>query len=225
MLTNVVMLNFCYDVPVKLFSVHLLAMAGFLVLPDLGRLASLLVLNRKVEPAPMQPLFARKWLDRGALVLSSVFVLGMTAYLLYDAQRVRREFGDLAPKPPLYGIWNVEEMVTDGKARPPLVTDGTRWQRVIFSRPQVLAIQLMNDSRERYALALDTSAKRLKLTKRDDPERKSSLSYRELGPRLLTLEGSFEGHRLQARLRRVDKPEFRLVSRGFHWINEYPFNR
>src|ERR1043165_6968525 len=34
---NVVMLNFCYDVGVKLFSVHLLAMAAFLMLPDASR--------------------------------------------------------------------------------------------------------------------------------------------------------------------------------------------
>jgi len=224
-LTNVVMMNFCYDVPVKQFSAHLLAMAVFLALPDLGRLASLLVLNREVEPAPMRPLFARKWLDRGTLVLRSVFVLGMTIYVLHDAHQIRREFGDLAPKPPLYGIWNVEELVIDGRARPPLVTDETRWRRAVFSRPQVLSIQLMNGSRQRYTLRLDTGAKKLALSNRDDPGKKSRLSYRQPDPRLLVMEGSFEGHQLRARLRRVDAPDFRLVNRGFHWINEYPYNR
>ena len=51
---------------------------------------------------------------------------------------------------------------------------------------------------------------------------KSTLSYRQPGPQLLAIEGSFDGHRIRARLHRVDEPEFRLVSRGFHWINEYP---
>jgi hypothetical protein len=59
-LTNVVMLNFCYDVPVKLFSVHLLAMAVFLAVPDLGRLAGLLVLRRPVAPAADRPFFRRR---------------------------------------------------------------------------------------------------------------------------------------------------------------------
>ncbi len=224
-MTNVVMLNFCYDVPVKLFSAHLLAMAVFLALPDLGRLASLLVLNRGVEPAPMRPLFARKWLDRGALVLRTVCVLAYTVLLLNYAHQNSRRYGSLAPKPPLYGIWNVEEFVVDGRARPPLATDGTRWQRVIFSNSYMVAIQLMNDSRQRYMLEHDTARKRLGLSKLDDLDWKSTLSYKQLGPRLLAIEGSFDGHRLRARLRRVDAPEFRLVRRGFHWINEYPYNR
>jgi len=224
-LTNVVMMNFCYYVPVKQFSAHLLAMAVFLALPDLGRLASLLVLNRGAEPAPVRPVFTRKWLDRGALVLRTVLVLGYTVLMLNYAHNNSRRYGSLAPKPPLYGIWNVEEMVVDGRARPPLATGGTRWQRVIFSNSYTVAIQLMNDSRQRYMLEHDTGRKRLGLSKLDDLAWKSTLSYRQLGPRLLAIEGSFDGHRLRARLRRVDEPELRLVNRGFHWINEYPFNR
>ena len=48
-LANIVALNFCYDVPVKLYSVNLLLMAAFLAAPDATRLANALVLNR---PAP-----------------------------------------------------------------------------------------------------------------------------------------------------------------------------
>jgi hypothetical protein len=57
-LSNVVMLNFSYDVPVKLYSSHLLLMAVFLAAPDLRRLASLFVWNRRVPPAEQRPLFA-----------------------------------------------------------------------------------------------------------------------------------------------------------------------
>ena len=45
-LANVVALNFCYDVPVKLYSTNLLIMALFLLVPDFGRLLNVLVLNR-----------------------------------------------------------------------------------------------------------------------------------------------------------------------------------
>ena len=30
---------------------------------------------------------------------------------------------------------------------------------------------------------------------------------------------------LAARLKRIDDSKFLLKSRGFHWINEFPFNR
>jgi hypothetical protein len=58
-LANVFMLNVGYDVPVKVLSFHLLAMAVFLAAPDLGRLAELFLFNRTVEPAVLRPLFAR----------------------------------------------------------------------------------------------------------------------------------------------------------------------
>jgi hypothetical protein len=48
-MTNVAMLNFCYDVPVKLYSSHLLVMAFLIVLPDTGRLANVLIWNRPTE--------------------------------------------------------------------------------------------------------------------------------------------------------------------------------
>ena len=48
-MTNVAMLNFCYDVPVKLYSSHLLVMAILVVLPDVGRLANVLIWNRPAD--------------------------------------------------------------------------------------------------------------------------------------------------------------------------------
>ena len=63
------------------------------------------------------------------------------------------------------------------------------------------------------------------LTKRDDPAWKTSLSYHQPEPGLLALEGTLDGQKVRAKLRRADSPEFLLINRGFHWINEYPFNR
>jgi hypothetical protein len=38
------------------------------------------------------------------------------------------------------------------------------------------------------------------------------------------MEGTLNG-KIKARLRRAESSDFLLISRGFHWINEYPFNR
>jgi hypothetical protein len=224
-MTNVVLLNFSYDVPVKLFSSHLLLMAIFLALPDVRRLTNLLVFNRPAEPAEIRPLFQRKWLNWGGIALRTVAVIGFSIYMLNQAYEGSKQYGNLAPKPPLYGIWNVDELVIDGQARPPLVTDEKRWRRVVFDYPGTLAVHLMGDTRERYRLNLDPAKKALILTKRDDPKWRSRISYRQPGPQLLAFEGTFDGHKLQARLRKVDEKKYLLVSRGFHWINEYPLNR
>ncbi len=34
-----------------------------------------------------------------------------------------------------------------------------------------------------------------------------------------------DGHEIYAELRRIEAPEYLLVSRGFHWINEFPDNQ
>ena len=224
-MANVVILNFSYDVPVKIYSSHLLAMALFLALPDLRRLANLFVLNRPVKPAEIRPLFARRGLHRGALVFRTIFVAGFAVLLLYVTYDSYRIYGDPAAKSPLYGIWDVDELVVDGQVRPPLITDDSRWRRVVFDYPQMMAILRMSNTRDRYVLKLNTVRRTLALTRRDDPAWKSTLTYRRPEPGRLLLEGTFEGKKVQAVLRRTDNPEFRLTARGFHWINEYPFNR
>jgi hypothetical protein len=225
-MSNVVMLNFSYDVPVKVYSVHLLLMAVFLAAHDLRRLANVLVLNRPVEPAEVPPLFRRRWLARTAAAFAAVFILYETGTTLYGFYKEMEEYGSkAASKSPLYGMWNVEELVVDGKVRPPLVTDEKRWRRMFFNTPGRFAIQLMSDSRERYNLELDEKKRTLVISKRDDRNWKTTLVYRRPQPDVLFVEGLFDGHQVKARLRLTEPPEFLLVTRCFHWINERPLNR
>lgn len=224
-MSNVVMLNFSYDVPVKLYSSHLLAMAVFLALPDLRRLVDFFVLDRRVEPAGVRPLFQRKGWHHGSLVLRTVFIAGFAGLSLFGAWQATKTRGSRAPKGPFYGVWNVEELEVDGQVRPPLITDGERWRRVVFDRPKTLAVLLMSDSRESFAMDLDTAGKTMSLSKRDDPAWKATFSYEQPAPGNLRLAGTVDGRKVRARLRRADKSGFLLLDRGFHWINEYPFNR
>jgi hypothetical protein len=217
-LGNVVALNFFYDVPVKLYSLHLLAMAVFLIVPDLRRLIDMFVLGRRVEPIEIRPFFRRLWLRRGGLVLRTLLVLAWTAFLLNASYQ-----NSLTHAQPLDGLWNVDEMEIDGQARPPLVTDRERWRRVIFRYPSTMAVQLMSDSRERYTVNLDKGV--MTLSKREDAKWKATLSYAQSKPGLLTLEGTLDGRKIRVRLHSDKPPRFLLTTRGFHWINERPFNR
>ena len=53
---NVAVLNYCYDVPVKLYSTNLVLMAVFLLIPDLRRLFDIFVRNRAVPCADLNPI-------------------------------------------------------------------------------------------------------------------------------------------------------------------------
>jgi hypothetical protein len=41
----------------------------------------------------------------------------------------------------------------------------------------------------------------------------------------LQLDGLLGADSLHVRLHRIDETKFLLLSRGYHWINELPFNR
>jgi hypothetical protein len=225
-MSNVVMLNFSYDVPVKLLSTHLLAMAVFLCLPDMRRLANLFVLNRPADPSGARPVFREwKWLNRGAAVLGGLVAVTFTGLALHMAYDARMKYGDWAEKSPHYGIWNVEEFTLDGQARPEVMTDESRWRRVVFDHPEMVAIQLMTDARQRYGLKLDGNKQTLELSRRDKPDFKATFTYQQPEPELLTVDGSLDGHAIRARLRKQDVSKFQLTSRGFNWISEYPYNR
>src|SRR5436305_3869451 len=223
-MTNVVVLNFCYDVPVKQYSAHLLAMAIFLAAPDLRRLADLLVFHRAVPAIVDPPLFRKRWLRRTALALETVLLLAYSAYMLNVSYQQYRSFHDVAGKP-LHGIWFVDELAVDNQVRPPVVTDDSRWRYVVFDYSDLLSAVLMNGSRQRYVADLDTGKKTIALRKRDDPDWKAKLSYQEPAPGRLTLEGAIDGKQLRASLRKIDTPRFQLYTRGFHWVSEYPFQR
>lgn len=216
-MTHVVMLNFAYDVPVKIYSSLLLLAALVIAAPDARRLFDFFLRT------PEGPLFSQRKLRVAAAVIALLFVGATTAMALkqsWDQRTMIREmrFGST----PLLGVWNVDELTVDGVARPPLTTDLTRWRRLVVAGKQSGSIQLMDDSRTRFMLALD--GKQLTLTKRTEPNFKAVFDYRHEA-NALHLDGTFEGRKLVATLHKASEREFLLNSRGFHWINEVPFNR
>ena len=222
-MTNVVMLNYCYDVPVKLFSTHLLAIAIFLAVPGMVSLAGLLVLRRTVAPAAEPPFFRRRRWQIAALVVEVAVAIGFTASVVRMGYvQMTTFYGESSP---LAGIWNVDDLQIDGRPRDPQAVEILQWRRLVFDSATVLAIQSSSDSRQRYNLKLDAAHKTLALTRRDDPQWKSALTFGQPAADRLTLDGTFAGHRVQASLHHTARPKFLLESRGFHWVNEYPFNR
>jgi hypothetical protein len=225
-LANVVMLNLSFDVPVKLFSSHLLAQALFLAAPDLRRLIDFFLLNRTAEPAPEPPLIARARVRKIAEALVMVLFVAYVGYALLAAHKMSKTDGELAPKPPFYGIWTVDEMAIDGQVRPPLLTDPDRWRRVIFPYPDQLALQSLEGSTTYYDLKLTPVTHTLILGTFPRSKQKSyPLSYRETGAGRLEIEGAFKGRKIHATLHREEQSKYLLISRGFHWINEHPLNQ
>ena len=221
---QIFVLNMTYDVPVKLFSFHLVLLSLFLILPDWPRLRNFFLLNRTVSPAPDRVTRSPRR-SQVVLGLQLLFALYVTLSMAYGAKRSWFGFGGGAPKPPLYGIWNVDQMQIGDEVRPPLVTDERRWHRVIFDRPGRAVFQQMNDSLVVFAAKIDQESKTIELTKTDDKNWKATLSFARPAADRLTLNGPMDGNQMAMELRLVDREQFLVLNRGFHWVQERPFNR
>jgi len=207
-------LNMTYDVPVKLFSFHLIAMSLVLLGPELRRLAAFFFANRWVRPSPQPALFRTPRKNRVAVAVQAVFGLLLIAGNGYGAWTSWHRYGGGAPKSPLYGIWNVNQEAGGGP-----------WRRVIFDRPTLMTVQLPDEKFVNYGAAIDAKNGAIALTKGSDKNWKAGLQFRRLGQDQLTLDGEMDGRKLHVQLQLLDRGKLLLVSRGFHWIQEYPFNR
>jgi hypothetical protein len=187
-------LNMTYDVPVKLLSFHLVLMSLFLVAPNMRRLFDLFVLHRS-STLREEPSFGRGPLVRRNAAIAQV-AFGVVVFLLngYGTMRVWNMYGGGAPKSPLFGIWDVQQMTVDGEVRPPLLTDSTRWRRLIFQSPTGARFQRPNDSIKSYLAAIDTNARTLTLTTADAAKTRLALSYQRPSHERLLIDGTMDGH-------------------------------
>ena len=224
-LVQVFMLNMTYDVPVKLFSFHLILIALILLAPDFQRLANLFFLNRTANPSTQPQLFVSRRRNRIAVAVQIALGIVLLGSNVYGGWKSWHEYGGGQANSALYGIWNITEFSTDGESRPPLLTDNDRWRRAIFQFPTRMTFQRMDDSFAHYNNSIDTKQKTLELTKGDDKNWKAQFTFQRPTPDQLTLDGDIDNHKVHMQLELFDRNKFLLVSRGFHWIQENPFNR
>jgi hypothetical protein len=196
----------------------------FLLAPEARRLLNVLLLNRPAEPSTVVPLGRTIRARRLAVAAQTVFGAYLVGMNLNSALQSWTQYGGGAAKSPLYGIWTIEQMVINGETRSPLVTDFDRFRRVIFDRPTQAAFQRMNDTFVVYGAQIDTAAKTVTLT-RGTAASPGSFSYEQPAPDVLVLNGSIEGRNMRMHTRLLDRNSFLLVTRGFHWVQEYPCNR
>lgn len=222
-MVNVVLLNFCYDVPVKLFSSHLVLMACFLLLPALGPLMEMLVFHRAPEVPALDTLsFSSPWMNHGRRVIKSLFITFVILSLVLES-KARHDRSE--ERHSLSSLYEVESFVQNGTERPPLLTDKTRWRFMSMWYRGTFYIRWMNDAAQYFRLHLNEEAQTLTLTHPVNPREQYIFTYQKPDPEHLILEGRFRGDLLTIKLKRLEMNELPLLSRGFHWINEYPFYR
>ena len=215
------MLAMTYDVTAKLLAFHLILLSSFLLAPDVPRLVRFLLLRQTTSLSTEAQLFRGVRANRIALAAQIIFGLWLVGLYGFQCWGYWNIFGGGRQLPALYGIWEVKQMSIDEQLRPPLLTDSTRWRRAIFDYPGRMAFQRTDDSFAPYGASVNLPERTLALTKKGDKNWTASFTFQQPAEDRLTLDGRMDNHQVHMELQLIDRNSFVLVSRGFHWVQEF----
>lgn len=216
---NVMLINLCYGVVVKLFSMVVVLSAIVLVLHEVRRLVDLLVRRRATLALPLRPPFrSRRW-NRARWVVKLVAVGGVlvSSDVAMRGAHARR-VADRAS--PLFGTWEVVSFVVDGRdlAR---TAEPSRWRRLMVPGTRGVALRLEDDTllycRVKPGEPARTAAPPAALELACTGDKEGSLRWTRDGDQL-HLEGTFGRRAVMASLRRRDLRELPLLREPFRWI-------
>jgi uncharacterized membrane protein YphA (DoxX/SURF4 family) len=231
-LVNVVLLNLCYDVCVKLNAMHYLAMCIFLLLPMLGRLAVVILFHRGTQPIEPEPIWPVRWQRIAGQFAKHVMIAVMITHDMQDCLHWL-QLRD-ATRPWYDGIWRVTTFTRDGQMVPSLTTDATRWLRIKFEADSDSALvrwRYMEGSYgDLYDVAVDEKQQVMTFTvshleKPKEGTGTVTFHYIRSDGDHLMFEGKVGTATLSVQTERVKAGQTMLRSRGFHWISEEPFSR
>ncbi len=240
-LANVVMLNFCYDVPVKIYSSHLFVMSILITWPDVKRLVQFFLQNKATTPIPERRKFSKPWMERGRIVAKALFIVSVLGQQSYSTWKGLSAAPSPESAPPNLGVYEVTTFTRAGVDVPPSLTDKTRWRYFLLNeyRGKYLALVTTMTGEKKFVSAkLDAQQKTLLL---EEPSAEQSISvspdmlqpkksfpmtlqFTEQEGRLHILEGKVDEAPVRMELKKLREEDFLLMNRGFHWVNEFPFS-
>lgn len=219
-LVNVFLMNLFYGVCVKLLSAHLLLMTGALLIPDARRLVDAVLLGRAVpargsaRPGLSQRLM--RALGAAKLLLVPVLVLHAVHYG-YGAWH---SYGDAAPKPALYGIWDVESFTRGGQVLSADDPTAQRWSWLAVDMDQRARLRRAVGRAVPVRLVVEPAARRMELTFEAASELPVSLSYSEPEPAVLELRGELDGAQTVIRLKQRPEAQIPLANYRWRWTSD-----
>lgn len=226
-MVQVFMLNMCFDVPVKLYSLFLMLVSVYLIAPDARRLLYFFFLNKPTEPSDFSPISSKEWVKVTDLVIKGLITVVMIGGTIYGKMV---GFGqDAAAETNLTSEYGAYEVTRFDRFSPPNTEgDTTRWSEVYMDKnyySDVFSVANNMGYRERARFKMQDSTKTLRLIIRGEKPDTCYMKYVRPDSNSWVLNGKWHNDSIAVELKKQPKRSFLLKSRGFHWINETPFNK
>jgi uncharacterized membrane protein YphA (DoxX/SURF4 family) len=226
-MTNVVMLNYCFDVPVKLASTHYLLFSIGLAVVYGKPLVNLFLRNQATEPMDQTPLFEKKAWFWGTQVVKFLLV-GFVFYSMLSAALAQKTYTDnLKQTSTLGGVHAVEQFSHPSSSDSIASAYRIYWRRLVVDdfHPERLWIEQVSGTRLQYQIAWDTLNRKLTGHLASDTLQRIALSYELKSNDELRWEGTWNEDTVYLITKRFATDSMLLKGRKFRWVSPYPFNR
>lgn len=212
---NIMAVNYCFDVPVKISSTILMLMGLFLILKNAERYLNFFLLNKATKPVNLGYFNGKKHsLPITSLKYALILYLILPLYKSYALQKDRFK---------IYGLYIVEDFnlnIAGNKV------DSLHWKRLDIGFDSV-KVWSANNKSTAYFCSVDYVSKKLVLFNAGSNSLAYEFSYQQLDPDFLTLSSNNfpKQELLYIKSRKFNFKSYPLINRGFHWINEHPYNK
>ncbi|HZX58117.1 MAG TPA: hypothetical protein VFE54_05310 [Mucilaginibacter sp.] len=198
-LTNVVALNWFYNIGVKMFSSQLLLSALFLVAPYLKTLFRFLF-NQGSTPlySPERYVFQTKWKKR---LLTAILLFVTLAAIIPNAVADYKAYNRVAAHQRMQKAYDVTAFIAKDTL-PPLTTDTVRWKRVLlFIYGDYFVVYNMQDKSKWFKFKADSAQKTFTLQNGPDKKKWEVLHYTNPAKNQLQLAGKWKGKNITVLLK------------------------
>lgn len=230
---NVVMINLAYDVPVKLFAMHLLFSSIFLLAMDYKRLLSFFLLNQTTPGTKAYDWrFTKPWQRYGSFAVKALMVWLILITPLRNGWASYKNTKRPLPSGPFpVGVYDVKSYVVKQGASSVLSADSIRWKDVIFDNRGAGSINTQDTvfwhryRRGYFRFKPDTVAHtaavwRSRAAIPGDSTFLFTMRYAVPDSNTIRLWAMIRGDSVYVELARTDR-HFQLTERQFHWLSEY----
>ncbi len=225
---NVMILNLCYDIVVKLFSIHLVIYCIYLLLNDYERLLQFFIFNSTVTGNTIYHFsFTKKWMNYIRVILKLIFIILFAVLPFYSTRDYYRSIAkEIDTKPIHAGLYDVTIYAINRDTIPALVSDTLRWKDLVFEKGGTGSVGSTDTLfRQRYRRGYfnfvpDTINKTIRFKKLpSDTNYIFNFHYELPDSNTVRLWGKRKNDSLFVELKRSAR-HFQLSEKQFHWISE-----